>query len=193
MKEENRAYATQINMLFVSQGSRARGLIERPRPHSNGLKPSAPPHSVASSRNKAVCAFRLVPRPRGCGCDGSLPSTKRIIAASRHFARRVASRESPSPRRLTRGFWRRAVAASAHWFRRRSTVAVVMGSFRHAVILLHRYGAATTTPRTCARPRVPQNGPRHLHRGARRPPLHSSSAQIRRCYHDSTAVPPALN
>ena len=135
MKEENRAYATQINTLFVSQGSRARGLIERPRPHSNGLKPSTPPHCVASSRNKVVCAFLLVPRPRGCGCDCSLPSTKRIIAASRHFARRVASRESPSPRRLTRGFWRRPVAASAHWFRRRSAVAVVMGSFRHAVII----------------------------------------------------------
>eukprot|EP01044_Picomonas_judraskeda_P005729 COSAG03_NODE_549_length_6991_cov_40.997970_6_plen_98_part_00 len=95
MKEENRAYATQINTLFVSQGSRARGLIERPRPHSNGLKPSAPPHCVASSRNKAVCAFLLAPRPRGCGCDCSLPSTKRIIAASRHFARRVAPPRVP--------------------------------------------------------------------------------------------------
>ena len=115
MKVENRAYASPIYMLFVSQGSRAQCFNERPGPHSNGLKPSAPPHCVASSRNKAVCAFLLVPRPRGCGCDGSLPSTKRIIAASRHFARRVASRESPSPRRLTRGFWRRPVAASAHY------------------------------------------------------------------------------
>ena len=134
MKEENRAYATQINTLFVSQGSRARGLIERPRPHSNGLKPSAPPHCVASSRNKAVCAFRLVPRPRGWGCDGSLPSTKRNIAASRHFARRVAPPESPRPRRLTWAFWRRATAASAHWVRRRSAVAVVTRSFSHPVI-----------------------------------------------------------
>eukprot|EP01044_Picomonas_judraskeda_P002515 COSAG03_NODE_183_length_10952_cov_150.888694_10_plen_161_part_00 len=53
MKEENRAYATQINTLFVSQGSRAQCFNERPGPHSNGLKPSAPPHCVASSRNKA--------------------------------------------------------------------------------------------------------------------------------------------
>eukprot|EP01043_Picozoa_sp_COSAG02_P021112 COSAG02_NODE_1062_length_14852_cov_93.088660_4_plen_226_part_00 len=101
LKVQNRAYASQSNALFVSQGSRAHCFNERPRPHSNGLKAAVPPHSVASSRNKAVCAFRLVPRPRGWDCDGPLPSTKRIIAASRHFARRVASPESPMPRRLT--------------------------------------------------------------------------------------------
>ena len=49
--------------------------------------------------------------------------------------------------------------------------------------LLHRYG----TPRTGARPQVPQNGPRHLRRGARTPQLHSS-AQIRLCDHDSADV-----
>ena len=65
MKVENRAYASPIYALFVSQGSRAQCFNERPGPHSNGLKPSAPPHCVASSRNKAVCAFLLVPRPRG--------------------------------------------------------------------------------------------------------------------------------
>ena len=128
MKVQNRAYASQSNALFVSHGSRAHCFNERPRPHSNGLKAAVPPHSVASSRNKAVCAFRLVPRPRVWGCDGSLPSTKRIIAASRHFARRVASPESPKPRRLTWGFWRRAAAAWAHWVRRKATVAVVTGS-----------------------------------------------------------------
>ena len=106
MKVENRAYASPIYMLFVSQGSRAQCFNERPGPHSNGLKPSAPPHCVASSRNKAVCAFLLVPRPRGCGCDGSLPSTKRIIAASRHFARRVALA-------LVRGLLRNAEQALA--------------------------------------------------------------------------------
>ena len=139
MKVANRAFATQSNALlyaFVSQGSRARGLIERPRPHSNGLKPSAPPHCVTSSRNKTVWALRFVPRPRGWGCDGTLPSTKRIIAASKHFARRVASPDSPSPKRLTWGCLRRAAAAWAHWFRRRSVVAVVTRSFSHAVILL---------------------------------------------------------
>ena len=135
MKVQNRAYASQINILFVSQGSYAHCFNERPRPHSNGLKPCVPPHSVASSRNKAVCAFRLVPRPRGWACDVSLPSTKRIIAASKHFARRVASPDSPSPRRLTWGCLRRAVAACAHWFRRRSVVAVVTMSFVHTVIL----------------------------------------------------------
>eukprot|EP01043_Picozoa_sp_COSAG02_P034085 COSAG02_NODE_2364_length_9055_cov_12.230606_2_plen_77_part_00 len=60
MKVQNRAYASQSNALFVSHGSRAHCFKERPRPHSNGLKPSVPPHSVAISRNKAVCAFRLV-------------------------------------------------------------------------------------------------------------------------------------
>jgi hypothetical protein len=49
MKVENRAYASPIYMLFVSQGSRAQCFNERPGPHSNGLKPSAPPHCVASS------------------------------------------------------------------------------------------------------------------------------------------------
>ena len=117
----------------------ARARLDRaPSTHSNGLKPSAPPHCVASSRNKAVCAFRLVPRPRGWGCDGSLPSTKRIIAASRHFARRVASRESPSPRRLTWGVWRRAVAALAHWVRRRSAVAFATRSLNHDVVIFTR-------------------------------------------------------
>ena len=134
MKVKNRAFASQSNALFVSQGSRAHGLIERPCPHSNGLKPAVPPHCVANSRNKTVWALRFVPRPRGWGCDGSLPSTKRNIAASRHFARRVASPDSPSPRRLTWGCLRRAVAACAHWFRRRSVVAVVTMSFVHAVI-----------------------------------------------------------
>ena len=138
MKVENRAYASPIYALFVSQGSRAQCFNERPGPHSNGLKPSAPPHCVASSRNKVVCAFLLVPRPRGCGCDGSLPSTKRIIAASRHFARRVASRESPSPRRLTWGAWRRAVAALAHWVRRRSAVAFATRSLNHDVVIFTR-------------------------------------------------------
>ena len=95
MKVETPAYASQSNALFVSQGSRAHCFNERPRPHSNGLKPCVPPHSVASSRNKAVCAFRLVPRPRVWGCDGSLPSTKRIIAASgtrldQHWCARAA-------------------------------------------------------------------------------------------------------
>ena len=57
MKVENRAYASPIYALFVSQGSRAQCFNERPGPHSNGLKPSAPPHCVASSRNTAGCAF----------------------------------------------------------------------------------------------------------------------------------------
>ena len=118
MKVQNRAYASQSNALFVSHGSRAHCFKERPRSHSNGLKSCVPPHSVASSRNKAVCAFRLVPRPRGWGCDGSLPSTKRIIAASKHFARRVASPDSPSPSRLTWGCLRRAEAACAHCHKR---------------------------------------------------------------------------
>ena len=127
-------YLSQRNPLFVSQGSRAHCFNERPGPHSNGLKPSVPPHCVASSRNKVAWALRLVPRPRGCGCDVSLPSTKRIIAASRHFARRVASPESPIPRRLTWGVWRRAVAALAHWVRRRSAVAFATRSLNHVVI-----------------------------------------------------------
>ena len=131
--------SSQINPLFVSQGSRAHCFNnERPRPHSNGLKPSVPPHRDASSRNKAVWALRLVPRPRGCGCDVSLPSTKRIIAASRHFARRVASPESPIPRRLTWGVWRRAVAALAHWVRRRSAVAFATRSLNHDVVIFTR-------------------------------------------------------
>ena len=73
-----------------------------------------------------------------CACDGSLPSTKRIIAASRHFARRVASPESPIPRRLTWGVWRRAVAALAHWVRRRSAVAFATRSLNHDVVIFTR-------------------------------------------------------
>ena len=72
-----------------------------------------------------------------------------------------------------------------HRFRRTGLDTSTEGRAHHGSTALHRYGAATTTPRRCARPQVPQNGPRHLHRGARRPPLHSSSAQIRRCDLDS--------
>ena len=74
MKVQNRAHASQNNALFVSQGSRARGLVVRPCPHSNGLKRSVPPHCVTSSRNKTVWALRFVlgnepsqPQPRGRG------------------------------------------------------------------------------------------------------------------------------
>ena len=89
-------------------------------------------------------------------------------------------------------------------FRRTGLDTSTEGRAHHGSTALHRYGSATTTPRTCARPQVPQNGPRHLNRGARttprhRPdrrrdpppnsrPLHSSSAQIRRCDHDSADV-----
>ena len=72
MKVKNRAFASQNNALFVSQGSRAQGLTVRPCPHSNGLKRTVPPHCVTSSRNKTVWALRFVlgnepsqPQPRG--------------------------------------------------------------------------------------------------------------------------------
>eukprot|EP01043_Picozoa_sp_COSAG02_P007307 COSAG02_NODE_217_length_28595_cov_19.642371_9_plen_121_part_00 len=86
MKVKNRAFASQSNALFVSQGSRAHGLIERPRPHSNGLKPSVLPHSVAISRNIAP----IMPDHRRALC----PVRRGVITGIRPYAR-YHPKESP--------------------------------------------------------------------------------------------------
>ena len=77
-------------------GSRASALNERPRPHTNRWNGS-PVISTSTSRTAAPWpTLRFVPRLCGSIVGMSL-DTNRIIAASRHFARRRTTSLSPSP------------------------------------------------------------------------------------------------
>ena len=102
MKVENRAYASPIYTLFVSQGSRAQCFNERPGPHSNGLKPSARafklPYMEPNSNRPTPARHRLLQVAAGAcelGIRDEKPLYNRVAVLT--VMRYVLCRDAPCP------------------------------------------------------------------------------------------------